>query len=271
MLVACYIMPHGVELIPELADGTFERMAITRRSMVEIGRRCSAAEPDTVIVLTPHGLCIDGHVCVSVAGSARGTLGNETGVSITEEYQIDQEVAHALSHRVHEFGIPVAQAAYDADGSPAESMPMDWGVQVPLWFVGSQNAPQIVIVCPSRDIPRRQLIEIGQATAEVAAESPKRIAMVCSADQGHAHSADGPYGFNPMSSTHDKAYCRAVGDNDLGRLLYWRSDRIEAAMPDSFWQTLMLHGALLHTPMRHELLSYEAPTYYGMACAAYEP
>jgi aromatic ring-opening dioxygenase LigB subunit len=28
-------------------------------------------------------------------------------------------------------------------------------------------------------------------------------------------------------------------------------------------------GALGHTPMRGELLSYEAPTYFGMAVAAY--
>ena len=33
----------------------------------------------------------------------------------------------------------------------------------------------------------------------------------------------------------------------------------------------MLAGALGHTPMRGELLSYEAPTYFGMAVAVYEP
>jgi aromatic ring-opening dioxygenase LigB subunit len=60
-----------------------------------------------------------------------------------------------------------------------------------------------------------------------------------------------------------------VCEGDLGRLLRWRSDWIEAAMPDSYWQTLMLHGALEVSPMRPELLSYEAPTYFGMACAEY--
>jgi hypothetical protein len=36
---------------------------------------------------------------------------------------------------------------------------------------------------------------------------------------------------------------------------------------------LMLHGALAATgtSWRAELLSYEAPTYYGMLCAAFEP
>ena len=34
---------------------------------------------------------------------------------------------------------------------------------------------------------------------------------------------------------------------------------------------IMLAGALHHTPMRGELLSYEAPTYFGMLVAAYKP
>ena len=39
---------------------------------------------------------------------------------------------------------------------------------------------------------------------------------------------------------------------------------------DSYWQMLMLHGALDAT-WHGEFLSYEAPTYYGMLCAAYTP
>ena len=42
------------------------------------------------------------------------------------------------------------------------------------------------------------------------------------------------------------------------------------AKADSYWQMLMLHGALDAT-WRGEFLSYEAPTYFGMLCASYEP
>ena len=50
-----------------------------------------------------------------------------------------------------------------------------------------------------------------------------------------------------------------------------KSDKAaKAAKADSLWQLLVLHGAL-GDGARVELLSYEAPTYYGMLCAAYEP
>jgi aromatic ring-opening dioxygenase LigB subunit len=41
------------------------------------------------------------------------------------------------------------------------------------------------------------------------------------------------------------------------------------AKADSYWQMLMLEGALASDGWKGELLSYEAPTYFGMLCAAY--
>ena len=45
---------------------------------------------------------------------------------------------------------------------------------------------------------------------------------------------------------------------------------VTAAKADSWWQLLMLHGAL-GDGWSAEFLSYEASTYFGMLCAAYAP
>ena len=42
------------------------------------------------------------------------------------------------------------------------------------------------------------------------------------------------------------------------------------AYADSLWQLAMLAGAI-GASYDVELLSYEAPTYFGMVCAAYSP
>ena len=46
-----------------------------------------------------------------------------------------------------------------------------------------------------------------------------------------------------------------------------------AKVDDGFYrrQAVMLAGALRHTPMRGEFLSYEVPSYFGMLVAAYAP
>jgi aromatic ring-opening dioxygenase LigB subunit len=274
MLIWACIAPHGGELIPELVPKRkLPRMALTRAGMEELGRRCRTASPETLVVYTPHGLAIEDHISISVTQGASGVLEGENGRSVAAQFEVDGALARALSDLAADAGVPMAQAAYLPDGQPAPLLPLDWGALVPLWFIadGSQPPPRVVVVCPARSLSRRQLIAFGWATAEAAHRCGRRIAIVCSADQGHGHAEDGPYGFSPVSASYDRAYCRAVSDNALQRLRYWREDWIEGALTDSFWQTLMLYGALQHTPLRPHLLTYEAPTYFGMACAAFEP
>ena len=56
----------------------------------------------------------------------------------------------------------------------------------------------------------------------------------------------------------------------LDQLLQIDQQLIDDAKPDSWWQMLMLHG-VLGDGWDVELLSYEAPTYFGMLCAVYAP
>ena len=126
-------------------------------------------------------------------------------------------------------------------------------------------------MAPHRRLMRETLVRTGVAIARAASASGKRVALIASCDQGHAHAVDGPYGYSPASARHDEAMCAAIAKNDLPRLLEWPESFLSEAKVDAYWQTIILAGALAHTPMQGELLSYEAPTYFGMAVAAYEP
>ena len=273
LLVWACIAPHGGELIPELADGTLARMACTRAGMDELARRCRDARPETVVVYTPHGISIEGAVTISAVEKAEGFLDGENGERVCAEFDVDLELAGEIAVRASLGGTPVVPIAHVNSEDAEPYFSLDWGAFVPLWFLGAQweERPKVVVVCPSRSLMRRQLVDFGRATAEAAEAAGKRVAIVCSADQGHGHATDGPYGFAPISVSYDRAYCQAVRQNGLSRLLYWRDDWINAALTDSYWQTLMLHGACRHTPMTPELVSYEAPTYFGMAVAEFRP
>lgn len=241
--------------------------------MEELGRRCQQARPETVVVFTPHGLCIEGSISLSLAQLGAGFVDGENGVRIGMRFVVDMELADGIASEGFRLEVPVALVGLTPDRKPLTVFPLDWGVLVPMYFLGAKwdRPPRVVAACPDRSIPRKKLVAFGEAVVRAAARLGRRIAIVCSADQGHGHSADGPYGFAPESLPHDKAYCAAIRDNALERLLYWRNDRIEAALTDSYWQTLMLLGALRMTKLQPHFLSYEAPTYFGMACAAFEP
>ena len=188
---------------------------------------------------------------------------------MTLELPLDRPLALAVVDALRAEGLPAVGVSYGGNDPAQAVMPLDWGALIPLWFMGGRTEPQVpaVVVSPARDLPLADHVRAGATVAR--AVEGRRVAVVASADHGHAHDPDGPYGFDPAAADFDARVVEIVGENRLGDLLDLDPALVEAAKADSWWQMVMLHGAL-GDRWRGELLSYEAPTYFGMLCAAYE-
>ena len=90
------------------------------------------------------------------------------------------------------------------------------------------------------------------------------MALVASADHGHAHDPEGPYGFDPAAAAYDARLQEILASDRLDFLPL--AEIVEPAKADSLWQLLVLQGALGEAA-RAEVLAYAAPTYYGMLVA----
>jgi len=263
-LVFAAIMPHGGEIIPELADD-HTVMARTRSGMEHISAAFAAAAVETVIVITPHGLIYEGKISVSFCKSASGFLDGPTGERVGATYPIDTALASDL---LAHASLPYVGLTTDSDEA---HFPLDWGALIPLLYTAEQalSPSEIVVLAEDRSLSRETLVAAGKHIATVAEASSKRIALIASCDLGHAHSADGPYGFHDTSKVHDELFTQLVAQHRLDELLDWEEAFLEDAKVDAYWQTLMLHGALTIVPMSVNVHSYEAPTYFGMLTASY--
>jgi len=271
-IVVAAIAPHGGIAVAELcAEDELELAAATRAGMKELGRRFAAAAPETIVVLTPHNVHIEGSMAVIVAGKLEGVVG-ENGREISMTSPVDLELALALLDELEKAGISATSVSYGGNRPAEASMPMDWGALIPLWFMGGRSEPPvpIVLVSPARDLPGETHVAAGRVIADTAARAGKRVGLIASADHGHAHDADGPYGFDPASAVYDLRIVEIVRDNRLEKLLEITPAFVAEAQADSWWQMLVLHGAT-DGAFEAELLSYEAPTYFGMLCASFTP
>jgi aromatic ring-opening dioxygenase LigB subunit len=272
-LVFAAIAPHGTLAVPDAPDASIPGADTTQRAMEELGRRFEAARPDATIVLTPHNVHVDDHFAVVLAGTLSGTLVDWDAPSVELTCPADLELAVATVTALHDNGIPVVGVSFGANDPGAATAPLDWGALIPLWVMGGRATPPVpaVVISPARDRSFSEHVHAGATLARLAADQKKRIALIASADHGHAHDEDGPYGFDPAAKEYDDRVAELVRDNRLADLLDFDPGFIEHAKADSFWQMLMLHGALsAGGEWRGEFLSYEAPTYFGMLCAAYE-
>jgi aromatic ring-opening dioxygenase LigB subunit len=272
-LVFACIAPHGSIAIPEAKPKDRPELAsATTAGMLELGRRFAAASPEVSIVLTPHNIHVEGAMAVIDAAAISGDL-VQWGSPISMRIPVDRELALSVRDAIRAAGIPVVAVSYGANDPATAVFPMDWAVLIPAHFMGGRSAPQVpvAVIAPARDLDDDMHVRAGQAIGRTAAASRNRVALIASCDHGHGHDAKGPYGFTPKSKEFDEAVVGLIRDD--GGLGFSRlgSEFARDAKADSYWQMLMLEGALGHDGWKGELLSYEAPTYFGMLCAAYAP
>ncbi|GEO27876.1 extradiol dioxygenase [Alicyclobacillus acidoterrestris] len=274
---AC-VTPHGLPILEELSGDEPDLMAKTRHSMQQLGSWMHEAAPDTLIVLTPHGLKIEGMFSVSTSSFMAGEMSEQTvammvgderpdkGVTLHFKRSVDRDLANAMVTGAKAQSIPVAAANFATTQGPFSTLPLDWGAMVPLYFM--PNVP-IVVITPSRSLSYDDHLAMGRIIAQQVRQSGKRVGLIASCDWSHAHDARGPYGFHENAKALDTQVIELFKTNALEKMTSFSDAFIHHAKPDGIWQTLMLAGAIPEASRKSTFLSYEVPTYFGMMCVAY--
>ena len=265
-LIYASIAPHAGDLIPEtVSDQNFVKQ--TRAAMYKMGQHLQSLNPEVIVIANPHGFRVQNAMSIAIAERAVADWSPEVKL----EFEMDSSLANAIADRAEEVNVPVVRYIYGASGGPECFIPLDWGAVVPLYFMGHSFSPKpkIVHLSPMRLLPYTTHYEFGRAIGRVIKESSQRIAFIASADQGHAHNPDGPYGFDPAAAKYDAWMQEVIRSGDLDALLSADPDLVENGMPDSLWPTLILAGVLKENPLSARLLSYEVNVYFGILCAEF--
>jgi aromatic ring-opening dioxygenase LigB subunit len=259
VVFAC-IAPHGGNLL--LGENAPGPVPQGRRAMARMRESLRASGADSVAVLTPHGIYQPGTITLGVTPTGYGELD-----SVKIGVRADLDLAAAWAYRAAEKSISVTPLVGQNEG---DVLPLDWGVTIPLALLTPPpDTLPTVVACPARDLPRQALVDWGEALVEASDELGRRVALIVSADQGHGHAADGPYGYTPVSAQYDADMKAAIEADDLLRLLDWPEDSAETALADSYWQTLALIGIQKRVPLKAKFLSYEVDHYFGLLCAEF--
>lgn len=258
-IVFAAIAPHGAPIFDEPGGAT-------RQGMEELGRRFASASPEAAIVLTPHGVHIEGHFAVVRAANLAGDASQWTDADTAYRGPGEPALAEACLTELAADGLPALGITFGATAAGDSTMPLDWGALIPLLFM---RAPAVV-VSPCRSLSNDLHVRAGAALAR--ATRGRRVALIASADHGHGHrlpgGGEGPYGVAPESEAYDAQIQELVRGNRLGELRATDPAWALAAKADSFWQLLMLDGAI-GSDFTPDLISYEAPTYFGMLTASF--
>lgn len=265
-LIHACIAPHAGDLIPETVDDP-NKVAFTRQTLSALGDRLQALAPEVLLLINPHGFRVQEALSISVAERAVADWSPEVKL----DFEMDSDLAHAIADEATVSNVPVVRYIYGASGGDSCYIPLDWGAVVPLYFLGHRFSPKpkLVHCSPMRTLPLATHYDFGRAAGRVIRASATRIAVLASADQGHAHDAKGPYGYDPASAKYDAWMQEVIRDGNLDELLNADPQLVEDGKPDSLWPSLVLAGILKENPLQAKLLSYEVNVYFGILCAEF--
>jgi len=121
------VAPHGGIVLEELCSpAELQVAAKTRSAMHELGRAFNAERLDTIVVLTPHSVHVDGHLSVITARRHEGEL-DEDGRRVELRCSGDREVALELLEAISSEGAPVLGVSYGGnDPDFSDGQPCPW-------------------------------------------------------------------------------------------------------------------------------------------------
>ncbi len=273
-IIYASIMPHGDEIVPELVNKFNDSTRELYSAAIKAADILFTKRPDLIIIASPHNLRLYKHIGIIATEYLSGELKSDYGI-IRMRVKVDRDFAKKLFREAERSKIPSILVNYGTSEGELSSMYLDWGTLIPLWFVKrkyileGEEIPRIVLVTPSREINWNLLFQFGEQIRKLSEDDDKKIALIASADQAHAHDKNGPYGYAEEAKEFDKLIVDMAKKADFSELLEIKTEMIERAKPDSFWQLLILHGVLKGLDMRNVLNVYQCPTYFGMLVSVF--
>lgn len=213
-ILAAYAVPHPPLIIPAVGRGEERGIASTVAACKEVARRIAAAEPDVIVVTSPHAPLYRDAFHVTSDAELDGSMRQFYAPRERVEARIDQELARAVSEGCTEAGIPVA-------GSTWRDREMDHATFIPLWFVdkayraaGKEPAYRVVRIGLS-GLSFETHRQVGRIVARAVATLGRRAVFVASGDLSHKLKEDGPYGFAPEGPQFDARIAELFSTGEL--------------------------------------------------------
>jgi len=270
-LLLAAIVPHPPIMVAEVGRGEEAKVQATRDSMQALAGKLQEMQPDTLVVITPHGTLFSDVITLPAESTLAGDLSRFRAPQVRLEYERDRELGELVLRCAAERGIPV----HPLDGNLAKrlgiSLALDHGIVAPFSFFRDLAPKPRLLPINMGLFARERLYEFGIALQEAIRQSSRRVAVVASSDLSHRVTPEAPAGYDPRGREFDLELKRLLEAFDVPGILAIPEELQEAAGECGYRSIVMALGALDGYEVEHRVLSYEAPFGVGYLVAQFIP
>jgi AmmeMemoRadiSam system protein B len=257
------ISPHPPILLPEVGGGREAEVAATIQALEALSLELAAAQPQSLVLVSPHGNSHRNAMGLLTAPSSSGNFLSWGVPGLDFAFRNDLELVAALQEEAKEAGVPlqsIGERDYD----------LDWGVLVPMYFLGRGLGDIPLVPLTFSWLPLNTHFIFGQAVQKAAARASKRVAFIASGDLSHRLLPQAPAGYDPQGQVFDRKLVEALRAYDREAVLNLDPELVARAGECGLRSIVILLGALDGLPVEAKMLSYEGPFGVGYLVASFK-
>jgi len=261
-LVFGAICPHPPIIIPSIGQENLKEVQKTIKALLELEKKLIQAQPETILVISPHGPIEPNSFNILGEESLSGSF-YQFGDWKTEMYfRNDLDLANRIKEEANKNNLPV---------KIIPSNELDHGMMVPLFYLTSGKLDNLPIVGMGFSfLPLETHFSLGRIIQQAIKKSQKKVAIVASGDLSHRLSPDAPAGYSKMGKIFDRQLINLIKEKNVTGLLKMDHRLIEEAGECGLRSIVMLLGALEGLEWQPEILSYEGPFGVGYLVAHFK-
>jgi AmmeMemoRadiSam system protein A/AmmeMemoRadiSam system protein B len=270
ILFGC-VVPHPPVLLPEVGRDMAREVEPTVDALRELGNKIASYEPETLVLVSPHGPLFRDSMAIGMAPEARGDFASFEAPEITLQVACDLELAKAIQDRCDRVALPITPVdKLTRPDSGGAFYWLDHGAAVPLHFLLPLVGKVKVVLLGYSFLPRATHQAFGERIRQTCDEIGKRVVFVASGDLSHRLIPTAPAGYDPQGQVFDEEVVAGLAAGDWSRIRGLSPDLVERAGVCGYVSILTLAGAMGEN-VASRVLSYQGPFGVGYVVAEVEP
>ena len=264
-LVGCAFMPHPPIMIPEVGKDELNKIKSTVDAVEQVAKVLKEYNPQTIVIITPHGPVFQDAATISIHPRLRGGLANFGVPEVSLGFETDGLLVRHIIKKCERLGVPLVELTDDLAKTYRLNLQLDHGAMVPLYYFHKAGFKGQLVHLTIGMLPYEEMYTFGKAVQAAIHIVDKRVVVVASGDLSHRLLPGAPAGFSPRAAEFDKQIVAALGQADVKALLNIDQKLIEEAGECGLRPAFFLMGVIGGQDVKAKVLSYEGPFGVGYA------
>lgn len=228
-LVGCALMPHPPIMIPEVGNQELEKIKSTVDAAKQVAEMLKEGNPQTIVIITPHGPVFEDAVTVSIHPRLRGSMAQFGVPDLVLGFETDNLLIKHIIRNCQRLGINLNELTDDIAKNYRVSLQLDHGAFVPLYYLAKAGFKGQIVHLTIGMLAYEEMYTFGKAVQAAIGHVDKRVAVIASGDLSHRLTADAPAGYSPKGAEFDRQVVTALTNMDVKSLLNMDGNLIEEA------------------------------------------